>query len=752
MQASVISTFLLVFCSTCLIAQAPVGDCLGAIPICQPIYEETESPVGFGNSVEINGTFNCMVVESNSVWYTFTVNESGNFGFVLTPNNLDDDYDWALFDITNANCEDLANDPELIVSCNAAGGTGCTGATGATGATPFNDQGFNCGQNPPNNNQGFSPFNDLVPVEAGNTYVLCVSNWTGSPNGYTLDFSLSEEIAIFDEMAPSIDAIVLPEDCNEEEVSFVFTEFVQCATVEDSNFSLTGPGGPFTVSLSSVNCDAGGNFAKEFMLNINPPLTTTGTYQLNMEVNGNDEVLDLCDNPAVSQAFTFSIADVIVPADLGPDQVLCEGGTLLLDVTADGVTYEWQDGSTGPTFEVSEAGVYWVRISNDCGSNIDSIEIVIQPPLSELDLGDDMTLCPGETLTLDATTEGATYEWQDGSTSATFLVETPGAFAVTISTPCETQTDQVEVDYFPAITASFQNASLCIGETLVLDATTSGATYLWQDGSTNPTFSVNQAGDYAVTITTACETDVLSASIEVVEEPPAIELGPDTSLCNGETLVFDLGIPGASYLWQDGSDNSDYTISQSGDYGVTVSNGCGEVTDALSVEVFEPLSVSLGRDTFLCPGVNLLLDATHPSATFYQWQDNSVEPTFAVRTAGAVSVVVGNDCETVSAQLEVLECEVCDVYVPNAFSPNDDGVNDEFLPLSDCILEAYDLKVFDRWGSIVFETDDPETGWDGDIRSKTPGLGVYVWMMTFTVIENNQPRTVSLSGDVLVLR
>ncbi|MDV7393754.1 hypothetical protein RZS08_20420, partial [Arthrospira platensis SPKY1] len=108
--------------------------------------------------------------------------QSGNFGFLITPNDPNDDYDWSLFNITTASCEDIYDDPSLVVSCNAAGGGTCNGNTGATGATSYNNQGGGCGANPPSQNAGFSPFNALIPVTFGNTYALMVSNWTGSPN------------------------------------------------------------------------------------------------------------------------------------------------------------------------------------------------------------------------------------------------------------------------------------------------------------------------------------------------------------------------------------------------------------------------------------------------------------------------------------------------------------------------------------------------------------------------------------------
>src|ERR1035438_9240008 len=95
--------------SLTLFSQAPtVQDCLGAIPVCQPIYSTTQSYTGHGNVYpEIHNNSACplcMDGEINDVFYTFTVQTSGIFRFTLTPNNQNNDYDWELFNMTNATC------------------------------------------------------------------------------------------------------------------------------------------------------------------------------------------------------------------------------------------------------------------------------------------------------------------------------------------------------------------------------------------------------------------------------------------------------------------------------------------------------------------------------------------------------------------------------------------------------------------------------------------------------------------------
>lgn len=865
-----------------------IQDCLGAIPVCQQIYVEDKSPFGFGNVNEVNGAIDCNPIESNSIWYVFTVNKAGKFGFLLTPNNPADDYDWSLYNITNASCEDISTDASLLVSCNAAGGTDCSGMTGANGDSEFSEQGPNCDNFPPNLLAGFSPFNDLIDVQEGNTYVLFINNFGGSSNGYTLDFGLSGDIGIFDEVRPSLESAVLSDGCDGATIRVQFSEFIQCATIADANFQLDGAGGPFALSLSSVNCDAGGNYSKEFFLNVNPSIAG-GNYTLSLNVNESTEALDLCDNPAgpadfqitgpgqaptidlgndttlctgatllldasqlsgtylwndgstapsleVTASGIYSVevntgcgiaADIInvnfasgLALDLGPDTSLCSSETLLLDATSAGATYLWSDGTTNSTLQVNQPGTYSVTVNGDCGVLEDAVNIIYEEPISAslndvalcpgdsftwdvttsgatylwqdgtttptftasnpgtysvvisnsceslelsaevqeggavpvIDLGNDTTLCAGENLILNPTVAGADFLWQDGSTGSTYTVTETGAYSVTVSNSCDQQEGSINVTYVVPIDVGIDNEILCPGELISWDVTSSGSTYLWQDGSTEPTFTTSDPGVYSVVITNSCERIELSAEIEVAASLPMIDLGNDTTLCAGEVITFEFDIPDADFLWQDGSTASTYQITQSGVYSLSVENNCENLSDQIQVQVFDPIDIDLGRDTILCPGESFLLNALDENTQYYLWQDNTTESSYLVNAPGLYSVVAGNACEEVSAEINVAECDICDIFVPNTFSPNNDGMNDQFRSFSNCPFLDYNMEIFDRWGNLVYKGVDPEEGWDGQSNRQVVKTGVYIWTMKITVEENGVMKEVNLTGDVTVLK
>ena len=120
----------LFFCAApCLLsAQTPTHqDCMGAIPLCQNFFVRLEDHWGTGNfQNEISPYHSCIANgEGNSIWYTFSVPQDQLLGFVITPLTSNTKYAWALFDITNAECSEIATNPALLVSCNTTNGPDC---------------------------------------------------------------------------------------------------------------------------------------------------------------------------------------------------------------------------------------------------------------------------------------------------------------------------------------------------------------------------------------------------------------------------------------------------------------------------------------------------------------------------------------------------------------------------------------------------------------------------------------------------
>ncbi|MDT8393562.1 MAG: T9SS type A sorting domain-containing protein [Bacteroidales bacterium] len=287
---------------TALQAQVPTDqDCLGAIPVCTGFYTQANSYSGTGNypnEIPTSGSCpgNCLSSgEKNCVWYYITVQSDGNMGFIVTPNQNSDDYDWAVYNLTNARCEDIYSQvSQLQVSCNYSGTSGPTGPNGGSYSHCQSASG--------------SPYNAMIPVQEGEIYVVNISNYSSTQYGYTLDFTISTA-QIYDDVSPVVEEVYDDEvsGCNTNEIGILFSENVRCDRVTPSSFGISGPGGPYTVTdVYGVSCGVGGEWEKEFTLTVDPPFASNGNYTLNVYATF-PGIVDACDNPVTNHQVPFTL-------------------------------------------------------------------------------------------------------------------------------------------------------------------------------------------------------------------------------------------------------------------------------------------------------------------------------------------------------------------------------------------------------------------------------------------------------------
>jgi gliding motility-associated-like protein len=338
-----------------------------------------------------------------------------------------------------------------------------------------------------------------------------------------------------------------------------------------------------------------------------------------------------------SDAITVGVASPDA-VDLGPAASICDGETLVLDATLAGATYLWSTGATTATITVNTTDTYWVTASQGSCSVSDTVEVTVQPS-PQVDLGPDQSLCAGEVATLTAAWPGASIVWSTGETTASIVVNSTGNYSVELTIGGCTATDDVQITVLTTDAVDLgPDQTICSGAQAILDATTPGATYLWSTGATSTTISTNVAGTYWVQVSQASCSASDTVDV-VVNDPGTIDLGGNLALCEGETLVLDATLAGATYLWDDGSTAPTRSASVSGTYSVEATVGQCTVSDAVDV-VFTPLPiVDIGNDVELCPGAVASFDASTPGGS-YLWHTGSTAATFQTSAAGTVSVTV----------------------------------------------------------------------------------------------------------------
>ena len=383
------------------------------------------------------------------------------------------------------------------------------------------------------------------------------------------------------------------------------------------------------------------------------------------------------DNSGIYDSVIVEVYNKKPLADLGNDTTICSNQSLRLYAGDGTASYLWQDGSTGVSLVVSKSGSYWVKASLAGCTIADTINVIY--PLPPFSLGNDTSICNGQTLLLTVPISPATYSWNTGNTSSSLPVKTAGLYTVTVSNRGCSTSDNIVVAIKPSPTANLGNdTTLCEGKTLLLNAANPNSTYLWQDASKAPTFMVVSAGKYSVTVNR--QDCMANASVEVKYNLlPQFSLGQDQLICSGATIVLAPGISNVGYLWQDGSVKPTYIVSKPGLYYVSVTNNCGVYKD---------------------------------------------------------SVVISKG--------------VCNLYLPNSFTPNNDGKNDLFKAgYGDGVIE-YHLQIFNRYGQTIFKSDNKLTGWNGTLNGKPQPQGNYVWLLKYSTSTDNSLQ--QLKGTVLLLR
>jgi gliding motility-associated-like protein len=216
----------------------------------------------------------------------------------------------------------------------------------------------------------------------------------------------------------------------------------------------------------------------------------------------------------------------------------------------------------------------------------------------------------------------------------------------------------------------------------------------------------NSAGTYIDTLlaTNGCD----SIRILNLEVTPKLFSILDTSICTGQ-----------AYEGHINAGTFEDTLVDA--------NGCESIR-RINLSVEDKPNPNLGLDTNICISGELLIS---PGVfNNYLWQDGSTRSSFLVKGSGLYSVTVSNSCGSSTDEIMVTE-KPCEIYFPNAFTPNNDGKNDVFNILNASDFQSYYLAIYNRWGEKVFETKNAKKGWDGNKNSQQAEMGVYVWYCKF---------------------
>lgn len=350
-------------------------------------------------------------------------------------------------------------------------------------------------------------------------------------------------------------------------------------------------------------------------------------------------------------------------ASFGKDTTLCPYQTLQLNmpVYRDSInplnirvsTYLWQDGSTKNSLNVAQGGTYWGNITFNGCTVADTIN-VNYVSLPDVNLGSDASICQGDSLSLSVASSDANYLWSTGATVNSIKAAKTGQYWVKVSKDICIHTDTMQLTVKPLPVISLpQDTILCPGATLMLaPSKDTSYQYRWQNGDSLRKLTVTAAGSYSVTAKKNGCANTATIKVDYISLPE-VELGNDTTLCEGKSLSLYIAPSDGTYLWNTGNTSNTINAAKTGTYWVKVSKSFCLKTDTLHLTVKPYPIIALPNDTVICAGTSFVLSPSSNTSYKYKWQNGDTSKSFKVTTAGTYSVMAKNDICALSDTIKI---------------------------------------------------------------------------------------------------
>lgn len=480
-----------------------------------------------------------------------------------------------------------------------------------------------------------------------------------------------------------------------------------------------------------------------------------------------------------------------------PDKGVCPGGSTqigLLPNYSPGVSYLWtpSTGLSNPTVSNPIANplntaVYTLLMSN--GICTDTFRQKVTVYAIQVDAGNDTSICFA-TIKLTAHTgyQGLAYQWSSNSnftdtlnsnlidSSLVTTVSNNTMFYIKASFAYCSSIDSLMVNVRVKIGPGITQQPKCFSDTngAIITSVTGGTlpyTYLWNTGATAPNLQNIVAGTYTVTVTDA--DNCFSAKTFIITQPDSLYSNPNrlnvpcAAACIGKAFANPIGgLPPYNWLWDD-------PLNQTTNPAVNLCKGLYNVviTDINNCKTYNSVTI-LDSATYINIVTTVSDDSIHEGQTVqinttdlgtnysYIWVpsvglSNSTIPnptaTPSTTTTYIVSIQESNGCtwsDTIVIFVSDVFCEEPYIFVPNAFTPDNDGKND-VLFVHSTMAETLDFKIFDRWGEIVFSTNNISQGWNGSFKGNKSEPGVYVYQLEIQCY--NKQKFIK-SGNITLIR
>lgn len=463
-------------------------------------------------------------------------------------------------------------------------------------------------------------------------------------------------------------------------------------------------------------------------------------------------------------------------ADLGPDINAC-ANSVELDSKSQypNSQYIWlRNGrilnvpTTASKIRVDSTGLYIVVVAIGECYDMDTIQVILErPPLYKLK--QDSTFCAGNSLRLDAGPGGSAYLWSTGATTQQITVNQTGNYVVTVTLPrtnnisCQVS-DTVKVNVLPLPQISLNPPRNICANAQPVRLPASPTNGKWSGPGVDSTglFTPKlqligaQTLSYAVKGANGCSNS--ASTVITVDSYPNFTLGPDMAYCADSLRILSgPAIPGATYFWSTGERTQSIQPKSSGTYRLIVGAGNCNNADTVAIKVLPMPNLTLPTKATVCVADNrtVALDAGGNPTFQYRW--NPGGETTRIINVGKVGVytveVTNADGCAEDHSIEVVDMCEPQIYVPDAFSPNGDGTNDRLKVTTAHVADRdYEFRIYDRWGELIFRTNDKNEEWDGTYKGRSFPPSTYAWVVVYRSLYYPERGISTQRGAVLIAK
>lgn len=374
----------------------------------------------------------------------------------------------------------------------------------------------------------------------------------------------------------------------------------------------------------------------------------------------------------------------------------------------------------------------------------------------------DTTVCSDSAITLTTQDGYPTYLWNNGATTKSISIRTSGSYYV-IGSGCGMHVDTFNVLFsLPDTIYQQETKAICsTGDSVILKGPTGYSQYVWSTGDSLAQILVKTQGTYIVKASSAC--GMLIDTFHVIFGlSPTVVLGNDTIFCIGRPITLSSIQPaGTKYLWSTGSQEESIVVNGAGKWWLVVTNiyGCS-AADTARVVLLEASNVShllnVTTNETITYGSSIQLNADNENSYYWKPNDGSLENPninnpIATPLHTTTYTVYGYDIHGCldSASVIIYVDSTTSECIPTAFTPNGDGLNDEFGPTCNKFQRLVEFSITNRWGQRVYYSNDFKKKWDGTFNGVKQDVGVYFYLIT---VARPGGGLIYYKGDVTLIR